>query len=236
MLARWGLVYVLIVLSLFLGGVAAWQRQMTVAANDRHKIALEKFEALESEMRSLRVEATNAARQAAEINTQFERQKREIDAKSPKTAMSQETLNKALAEKLAAETMRDEAEARLASEAQAKANSEKALTEAQAEAERLRSSVEAAARDAETARAELAKLIGERTRETGSISPGPPPQSQPATETPAAVTTAVPATKLDTPSPSDAKTQAPAKPAVKPVAAKPRPKPKPKPESSFFDN
>ena len=79
MLLRWALVYVLTVITLILGGVAGWQRQLMSADDARHKVALEKFEALEAVTIASQSSAEQDARQASEMRNQLEHEKRSCE-------------------------------------------------------------------------------------------------------------------------------------------------------------
>ena len=240
MLLRWGLVYVLGVLTIILCGVVGWQRTLISAAGERHATLLEKFEALEGDAKAARIEATSATRQAADLTSRMEREKRDFEAKSSKTAaapqIDADVLAGAIAAKSAAETARGEAETargeaetRLASESAAKTAAEHAAIEAQAEASKQRLSAEAAVKDVEAALTELARLQSVYGKETGSIgkqrdAPQDAPQDAPDAAAAPAPEAAAPEKK------------ATAKPSVKTSSAKPRAKSKPKADDTFFGN
>ena len=65
MLLRWGLVYILGVTAVILGVVVSWQFKLMSASSERHRIAVEKFEALEVETKTARTQALDAERIAA---------------------------------------------------------------------------------------------------------------------------------------------------------------------------
>ena len=229
MLLRWGLVYVLGVLTIILCGVVGWQRTLISAAGERHATLLEKFEVLEGDAKAARIEATSATRQAADLTSRMEREKRDFEAKSSKTAaapqIDADDLAGAIAAKIAAETARGEAETRLASESAAKTAAEHAAIEAQAEASKQRLSAEAAVKDVEAALTELARLQSVYGKETGSIGK----QQDAPQDAPEAA--AAPAPEAAAP-----EKKATAKPSVKTSSAKPRAKSKPKADDTFFGN
>ncbi|MEQ1577984.1 MAG: hypothetical protein ABL894_10050 [Hyphomicrobium sp.] len=258
MFFRWVMVYVMTVLMLILGAFAGWQQQVIVAADERHKVALEKFDALEIEAEAARREADNASRNVIELKNEFEREKKLLEVQAAKPAAASQALTEALEAKSAAEAARDAAEARLATELAAKPAAEQALIDAIARAE-------AAMEEADAAKTELSRLQDEKSQVTGTIAPpattvAPSPAAPVDTALPAGTTATpdpadaiddaakaepgAPATTADTgtvepnkqPSDANSKKDRKAKPPVKSQAAKSRPKPKPKTDDSFFSN
>ncbi len=256
MLLRWGLNYVLGVLAVILAGIVGWQQQLLSSADERHKIAIEKFDALEGEAKAAQLDALMATRRAAELQGQIERHKRLNETRAAEADRASKALAGALTATLEAETVRKTAEARLADELKSKQAEQAALSEAKATAEAMRAKADAALRDGASAKAELARLSGTQVpRETASITPRtiPPPVQKPAgteaapalqpaalavpavkpAEVPKAATPPEPAAPVTAGVPLATKPVTPPKPPVK-VATKPRPKPKPKPASDSF--
>ncbi len=206
MLLRWGLIYVLAVLALILGGALSWQYQVMSAASERHRLALEKFEALELETKAARDQAQAATREAIDLNKQIEREQREAEANETQRTKANEALAAALAAATTAQTAQASAEARLDEALKTQAAGEAALQISRNEADRLRRESEAASLEAKTARAKLAQLQSQVTRETGSIMPRTAPGAVPKTIEP----TAVPAGNTAVPAPTGAIPTAPA--------------------------
>lgn len=200
MLLRWALVYVLTVITLIMGGVVGWQRQLMTAGDERHELALEKYEALEAATIATHTVAQQDARQATEVRSQLENEKRSCETKLSGMVKNGESLAVALQASSAALVARDVAEERLADELKAKAADRLALNESRAAVEKLQLSAAAAVNDATTARAELARLQSQvtklTTKETGSITPQPAPPIASIAPGIAAATTQTPAASV----------------------------------------
>lgn len=240
MLLRWGLTYVFAAATIMLCGVVAWQRTFIASVGERHRVALEKFDELETSTAAERIAAVAAYGKLSEANSQLDVEKRSCEVKASTDAVATEELASAVAAKLVAETARAAAEAKLTTEREEKLSLQNLLAAAQKDADTAESQAQAAV-------SELTRLQDENARrETGSIAP--PEAATPATPS---VPVVQPVTPADTTPPSvvdapESKPQTPAKSAAEPqkktentksVAkpAKPVVKRKPKPkDDSYF--
>lgn len=166
MLLRWALVYLLTVTALLLCGAVAWQQKLVTAAVERHRVVLEKFEALSVEATAARAEAQSATALAATVKTAMERDKREAETQRAQSAHAGEALTDALVASRASAIAKDVAEQRLADELKRRAADKLAIAAARDDAEKARAESKSALAKAETAEAEVKRLHGLMT---GSI-------------------------------------------------------------------